>query len=256
MHLNTHNNSTTNEINIIPIIAIDGTTASGKGTIARRLAKHYSYNYLNSGALYRLAAYILQKQNFDFERYNTLRKQEQFETEEYKAMEQQVINAGANLSPIFLDKQVLVDGTDIWTAISTQEYGNYAARISPTKDLRVAIHDFQRSCIKLPGLVAEGRDMTGVVFVDAICKIYMDGTAEERAKRRLIDEQKEISGCNKTLENVLSEVIERDEKDKNRFSGALTLTEDSYYLDTTNKSIEEVLEEAILYCNSKLQPNN
>lgn len=241
------------ELSVTPIIAIDGTTASGKGTIARKLAEHYGYNYLNSGALYRLAAYTLKQKGFDFDRYNTLRKENMLETEEYKNMEHDVVKAGENLSPIFLGKKVLVEDVDVWPIISTQEYGNYAARISPTIPLRDSIHSFQRSCIQAPGLVAEGRDMTSGVFFDAMCKIYMDGTPEERAKRRLLDEQQEDSGKNKTYDDILAEVIERDEKDKNRYSGALTLTDDSYYLDTTHKNIEEVLAEAIKYCDSKLK---
>lgn len=280
------------EINPIKIIAIDGTTASGKGSLARKLAAHLGYHYLNSGALYRLTAYTLKQKGFDFEKYNTLRKerevnimprsQDQIETTltetskisstkienkinenngpdlignnyiedpEYIIMENMVVDAAKELSPIFSGKEVIVNGIDIWPIISTQEYGNYAARISPTLRLREALYLFQRSCIKTPGLVAEGRDMTSEVYTDAICKIFLDASPECRTKRRLRDEILEESGKDKTFESVLAEIHDRDTKDRNRHHGALKLTTDSFYLDNTDMSQEDTLEKSLIHFN-------
>ena len=252
------------QTNSINIIAIDGTTASGKGSLARRLAKELGYNYLNSGALYRLTAYMLKQKYFDFEKYNTLRKErevrigeyenklEYIENPEYIDMENMVADAGASLRPTFLGKKVLVDNIDVWPIISTQEYGNYAARISPTLRLREALYLYQRSCIEAPGLVAEGRDMTSEVYTDAVCKIYLDATPECRAERRLREELLEDTGKNKTLDIVLAEIHDRDTKDKNRHHSPLTLTPDSYYLDTTNTTVEEALVKALEYFKTKI----
>lgn len=250
-------NLSTHNINPITIIAIDGTTASGKGSIARRLAQHYNYNYLNSGALYRLTAFILKGKGFDFEKYNSMRKEiesgkrDKTDTE-YLNLENLVVETGQNLSPVFDGKRVLVGGADVWPIISTQEYGNYAARISPTLPLREALHIFQRAQIREPGLVAEGRDMTGNVYTDALIKIFLDASPEERARRRLLDEQSEQSGKSKTYEDILEEIRDRDAKDKSRHHGPLTLTPDSYYLDTTEIGIEEVLALAIAHCDKKM----
>ncbi len=270
---NTQNfNNTKTEINTINIIAIDGTTASGKGSLARRLAAHYKYNYLNSGALYRLTAYVLKNEEFDFDKYHSLRKERESEIEKHKNnqennfengqtsyiedptytdMENKVTKAGEYLSPIFIDKKVIVNDIDVWPIISTQEYGNYAAKISPTLRLREALYMYQRNQIKSPGLVAEGRDMTGVVYSDAACKIYLDASPEERAKRRLKDEALEDSGKHKDYDDVLAEIHDRDTKDKNRHHGALTIVADAYYLDNTNLNMEQTLQKAIECCDSK-----
>ena len=246
-------NNATNPINII---AIDGTTASGKGSLARKMAESLGYNYLNSGALYRLTAYTLKQKDFDFEKYNILRKERELphyiENPEYIDMENMVADAGASLRPTFLGKQVLVDNIDVWPIISTQEYGNYAARISPTLHLREALYLYQRSCIEAPGLVAEGRDMTSEVYTDAVCKIYLDATPECRAERRLREELLEDTGKNKTLDIVLAEIHDRDTKDKNRHHSPLTLTPDSYYLDTTETTVEEALAKALEYFKTKI----
>ena len=160
----------------IPIIAIDGTASSGKGTVAYKLAQKLEFNYLNSGALYRLVAYQALKDGLDL-------------TDEEK-----VINVAKNISPIFEGKKVIVDDVDIWPIISTQEYGQHASVISPIKELREVVFDLQRKMIKTPGLVAEGRDMCTHVFTDAHVKFYLDADVKERAKRRHKDETEKQSG--------------------------------------------------------------
>ncbi len=216
----------------INIIAIDGPSASGKGTIARRLAEHFKFNYLNSGSLYRLTAYMAKQQNISFED------------------QEKIIKIGANLSPIFFGEEVIVDGVDIWPEISKEKIGKLAALISPIPELRSALFNFQRSQIKSPGLVAEGRDMTSEVFTDAKIKIYLDATPKVQAKRRLKDEQDK--NINATYEDLLETMRKRDYADKNRSVGALKLVPEALYIDTSNLTREEVFEIAKNYCENVL----
>ena len=220
------------EINPISIIAIDGTSSSGKGTIAYKLAEYFSFNYLNSGALYRLTAYLALTNNVNLSHKEAL------------------IQIASDLRPEFKGKQVLVDGVDVWPLISTQEYGNHASAISPLKELREALFNAQRNMIQAPGLVAEGRDMCTHVFTDAKVKIYLDADVTIRAERRLLDEIK--AGTGKTLEMIVEELGVRDHRDMTRELGRLYPADDALVLDTSNKTREEVLEECIAYCIKKM----
>lgn len=226
------------EIYPIPIIAIDGTSSSGKGTIASLLAKHLGYNYLNSGALYRLSAHLAIINNIDINDHteDNLNKIVSLIVEESKHID-------------FIDKQVIYKDVDIWPILASQEAGNNAATISFYPPLRYAIREFQRGRIISPGLVAEGRDMGTAVFVDAQVKIYLDASVEARAKRRLKDEEKRNSG--KTYEMLCEELRKRDETDKGHAVGALKLAEDAFFIDTSEMTIQEVLDECIEWCVQK-----
>lgn len=230
-----NNNLSSNIINPTPIIAIDGTSSSGKGTIAYMLSKHFSYNYLNSGALYRISAYLAKKQGISLDNLSE---------ENLSKIVEIFISNFDNI--IFNNKEVLHGGKDIWPIISSQECGNDAAKVSFYVPLRESIKSFQRNKIKMPGLVAEGRDMTSNVFIDAKVKIYLDATPEVRARRRLKDEEEK--GSKKTFEILVEELKNRDTTDKNHKVGALVLTEDSFFIDTSNLNREEVFELAKNYC--------
>lgn len=226
------------DVNPIPIIAIDGTSSSGKGTIASILAKKIGFHYLNSGALYRLSAHLAIVNNIDINDHTE---------DNLNKIVSLIINESANVS--FIDKQVIYKGHDIWPILSSQEAGNNAALISFYPPLRYAIRDFQRGRINLPGLVAEGRDMATAVFTDSHAKIYLDASVEARAKRRLKDEERRNSG--KTYEMICEELRKRDETDKAHEVGALKLAPDAFYIDTSDMTIEEVLEECIEWCRQK-----
>ncbi len=215
-------------INQIPIIAIDGTTASGKGTIAYKLSQYFGFNYLNSGALYRLVAYEAMTQGVELDDQAGL------------------IEIAKNIKPIFKDRQVIINGDDVWPIIGTQTYGNPASIVSRIPEVRVAIFDCQRDMIQAPGLVAEGRDMCTNVFTDAKVKMYFDASAEVRAQRRFKDEQEIKSG--KTYEQILEEVIMRDERDKNKPVGRLYPTDDALIVDSTDMNRDEVLTACIEWC--------
>ncbi len=221
------------EAHRIPIIAIDGTTASGKGTIAYRLAQHFGFKYLNTGALYRLVAYSAIKQGVPL------------------TDKDRVVEIAKTISAEFEGKQVIVDGIDIWPTISTQEWGQHASIISPIVEVRYAIHQLQRDMIQSPGLVAEGRDMGTHVFTDAHVKLYLDASVEKRAERRHKEEVEKQSG--KLLEEIAEELRLRDERDKHPSRGPHQLrpSEDGYIVDTSNLDIAGVLEKCILWCNQK-----
>lgn len=215
----------------IPIIAIDGTSSSGKGTIAYKLAKHFGYNYLNSGALYRLVAYEALSSGIELD-----------DTE-------RLVNIAHNLEVTFEDRCVVVNGDDIWPIIGTQTYGNPASLVSRIPEVRYALFERQRAMIKFPGLVAEGRDMCTNVFKDAHVKLYFDADAQVRAERRLKDEETIHSG--KTFEQILEEILLRDERDKNKEVGRLYPADDAKIVDSTNLNREQVLEVCIDWCNHK-----
>ncbi len=226
------------EINPIPIIAIDGTSSSGKGTIASLLAKKLGYNYLNTGALYRLAAHLAIVNNIDISDHTE---------DNLNQVVSLLIQEGAHVD--FIDKQVIYKGENIWPLLSSQEAGNNASIIAPYPPLRQATKKFQRSKIKKPGLVAEGRDMATEVFVDAQVKIYLDASVESRAKRRLKDEERRASG--KTYEMIYEELQKRDEADKTRAVGALKLAPDAYFIDTSEMTIDEVLADCLKWCEER-----
>ena len=215
----------------IPIIAIDGTTASGKGTIAYKLAQHFGFNYLNSGALYRLVAYEAMTQGVALDAKEGL------------------IEIATHIDPHFHNKEVIINGDDVWPIIGTQTYGNPASIVSRISEVRDAIFGRQRDMIQSPGLVAEGRDMCTNVFQDAGIKIYFDADAKIRAERRYKDEQESKSG--KTFEQILEEVHSRDERDKNKPVGRLYPDPEALILDSTHMTREEVLEACIGWCEEK-----
>lgn len=219
------------QINPIPIIAIDGTTASGKGTIAYKLAEHFKYHYLNSGALYRLTAYLALRDGVAIEDVP------------------KVAELAKNLAVTFVGKEVLVDSINIWPILSTQEYGGYASIVSMHPEIREALLGAQRAMVQEPGLVAEGRDMCTNVFIDACVKLYLDGTVEARAKRRYKDEVEKNTG--KSLSTIEEEIRVRDERDKNKPVGALFPAEDAVIIDTTKMTIDEVVMACIQACKEK-----
>jgi CMP/dCMP kinase len=215
----------------IPIIAIDGTSSSGKGTIAYKLARHLGFHYLNSGALYRLVAYEALSSGIELD-----------DTE-------RLTNIAKNLDVRFEDKKVIINGDDIWPIISAQAYGNPSSIVSRIPEVRYALNGRQRDMIQHPGLVAEGRDMCTNVFKDARVKIYLDADPQVRAMRRYKDEESIHSG--KTYEQILEELLVRDERDKNKEVGALYPADDAMIIDTTSLSRDEVLDACIAWCREK-----
>ena len=226
----------------IPIIAIDGTTASGKGTISNMLANHFNFNYLNSGAIYRIVAYKVKNHKIEIDNHN------------------KIVEIGASIAPIFLGEKVILDSEDIWPIIKTQEYGNLAAQISHIVPLREVVFNLQRQQIAGKGLVAEGRDMTSHVFRDAHIKLYLDAHLDTRTSRRHSDELRKYELDNthilKSREEVRVDIEKRDYSDMNKVLGKLVRTDDSLYVDTTHLNKNETFELCRDYCMNKLSEHN
>lgn len=220
----------------VPIIAIDGTSSSGKGTLAYRLAKYFGYHYLNSGALYRLAAHLAVINDISLDDHSE------------KNLDL-VVSLMKEVDVAFHEKAVIFKDVDIWPLLSSQEAGNNAAKISFYPPLRYAIRDFQRTRIKLPGLVAEGRDMCTEVFPDARIKFFLDASIEERAKRRSGEEARRNSG--KTFEMICEELRKRDAVDKAHEVGALRVAEDAHVIDNSSLTVEETMTLCLKICNER-----
>lgn len=209
----------------VPVIAIDGPSASGKGTVAQRVAEKLGYHYLDSGALYRLVALAAIRSGLDLEN------------------EAAVAELAGNLDAGFEGEEIFLDGERVTDAIRSEECGNGASRIATLPKVRDALLSRQRAFHKAPGLVAEGRDMGSRVFPDAVLKIFLTASAGERAKRRykqLIDK-----GMYASITTLLQDIRERDERDARRSVAPLQQCADASLLDTTSLTIDEAVAEVV-----------
>jgi len=204
-----------------PILTIDGPGGSGKGTIGLRVAKALGWHFLDSGALYRVLAFAALQQGVDF-------------TDEDK-----LADLGNNLSVQF-NSEVLFAGQPVTHAIRTETCGDIASKIAIFPKVRSAILERLRAFARMPGLVADGRDMGTVVFPGAFLKIFLEASVEERAKRRYL--QLKEKGENVTLERLLEEVAARDARDKGRVIAPLLPAKDAVVIDTTGMGVEAVFE--------------
>jgi cytidylate kinase len=204
------------------IITIDGPSGSGKGTIAGMLAERLGWRVLDSGALYRLVGLLVERSGIDFN------------------SESQVADLARQMTVEFAGGKVLLDGEDVSLAIRSETAGNNASKVAALPAVRQALLDWQREQAGEPGLVADGRDMGTVVFPDAPVKIFLDASAEERAKRRY--KQLMEKGLAANLATLTAEIRERDERDRNRAVAPLRPAEDAVVIDSTALGIEAVLD--------------
>lgn len=203
------------------LIAIDGPAGSGKGTIAKIVSKKLNLNYLDSGAIYRLIAYaaIREKINLnDIESLLILLKKIDID---------------------FDEGQIFVDNFDVSDHIRNEEVGRAASVIAKYADLRKELLAFQRNFFQGNGLVAEGRDMTTVVFPDAHIKIYLDASVEERVKRR--HKQLILKGKGVNIQILRKNIIARDKQDKERTYSPLLKADDAIILDTNHLDIDQTV---------------
>ncbi len=207
----------------VPVIAIDGPSASGKGTIARHVADALGFHYLESGALYRLVALASLRRGVKDE--ITLSK----------------IAADMNVS--FLKDKVLLENEDVSDAIRTEACSNRASEVAKLPLVRQALLKRQRAYRQPPGLVADGRDMGTVVFPDAALKVFLTARPEVRAERRykqLIDK-----GIHANLRALSRDLEKRDARDASRAVAPLVPAPDSQVLDSTALSVEQVGEQIL-----------
>jgi cytidylate kinase len=205
----------------IPILTIDGPSGSGKGTIAAAVADRLGWHILDSGALYRLAGYSADKKAINFNEIDKL------------------VDNTLNMNVRFEQGAVLLNGVDVSREIRTETTGNLASKIAVIPEIRTALLQWQRDYVKSPGLVADGRDMGTVVFPQAEIKIFLDASAEVRAKRRY--KQLIEKGLNANLADLVSEIQERDERDRNRSVAPLCAADDAVVIDSSDMTIPEVV---------------
>lgn len=211
-----------------PVITIDGPSGSGKGTVAGLLARRLGWNLLDSGALYRLLAFAASNHGVDLTNEELL-----------KAL-------AAHLDVQFLTaeegqlQRIILEGDDVSNDIRKEYVGAGASQVAALPAVREALLQRQRAFRESPGLIADGRDMGTVVFPDAPLKIFLTASAEERARRRYL--QLKAKGDDVSLSSLLDEIRARDERDTQRSVAPLKPAPDAIQLDSTELSIEQVLE--------------
>ena len=213
----------------IPIITIDGLSGAGKGTVSKMLCTELGWNILDSGALYRTLTFLIEKKEIDIDDF--IYKKEEFLRDFMVSF--QVGSIGEPVS-VFLKEE------DITNLVRTEKIAEKTSAFSSLKVIRDFIRPCQRAFKQPPGLIADGRDMGTVIFPEADLKIYLTASLEERAKRREI--QLKRLGTKVNMRTLLDELEARDKKDIERDLSPLKPAEDSFVVDTTGLSPEEVLE--------------
>jgi len=214
-----------------PVITLDGPSGSGKGTLAGLLAHRLGWNLLDSGAIYRLLAHGAGKAGIDL------------------TDEAALVELAARLDVQFVPGQpgqeqvTLLDGEDVTRAIRTEQAGAGASKVAALPAVRAALLDRQRAFRAAPGLIADGRDMGTVVFPDAPLKIFLTASVEERARRRYLQLKEKGEAVN--LAGLFEEIRARDERDTQRATAPLKPADDAQLLDSTELSIEQVLEKIL-----------
>lgn len=211
-----------------PVITIDGPSGSGKGTIAGLLAKQLGWNLLDSGALYRLLAFAAGNHGVDLTNEEAMKLLAAH-------LDVQFIAAGDGHG-----QRIILEGEEVTDLIRNEQIGAGASQVASLSAVREALLQRQQAFQEMPGLVADGRDMGTVVFPHAPLKIFLTASAEERARRRYL--QLKAKGDDVNLASLLDEIQARDERDTQRAVAPLKPAADAIQLDSTELSIDQVLE--------------
>lgn len=225
----------------IQIITIDGPSGSGKGTLAAKLADHYQYHLLDSGALYRLLGLSLQNKAL-------------IDALDDEPVLKQSVTIATNLDIQFKNSAsgtiVLLDNQDVTQTIRTERVGELASKVAAIPALRAALVDRQHAFAQPPGLVADGRDMATSIFPQAQAKIYLTASAESRAERRV--KQLQGMGLDVKISDILSNIQARDKRDMERTVAPLKPAEDAYIIDSSELNIDEVFKLMTDYVDAQL----
>lgn len=203
------------------VIAIDGPSASGKGSVAERVAKYFGFHYLDSGAIYRLLAYAAYQQNVAWSDARTLAE------------------IAAKLDIKFENGEAYLNGEQVSAHIRTEQMGKGASEVAVHPDVRTALLQTQRNFRQTPGLVGDGRDIGSVIFPDAGLKVFLTAAVETRAKRRY--DQLINRGETADYDLILADLQQRDLRDSQRAAAPLKQLPDAILLDTTDKNIEQAV---------------
>ncbi|SFV79554.1 Cytidylate kinase [hydrothermal vent metagenome] len=211
----------------VPVLAIDGPSGVGKGTVARIIAQQQGWHLLDSGAIYRAFALAVDARNIDVTDESALEEVANNLDLEFKT------ETDSELVSVYLD------GQDVSKVLRTEQTGEMASKIASIGVVRAALLKRQQAFAKVPGLVADGRDMGTVVFADALFKVFLTASAQERANRRL--KQLQNQGSEGIISQILADVVARDKRDSSRKHSPLKPAKDALIIDTTELSIDEVI---------------
>lgn len=206
------------------IITIDGPSGSGKGTLSQKLAQHLGYHLLDSGALYRLVALAAMKRGLDLHDRSAL-------AELATKLDVEFLATGDRTN-------ILLANEDVTDQIRTEAVGMNASIVAAFTEVRAALLERQREFAQAPGLIADGRDMGTTVFPDASVKIFLTASAEARADRRC--KQLQNKGIDANWEEVVKDILERDDRDTNRSISPLKPAPDAVLIDSTHMTIDQV----------------
>ncbi|AUX89256.1 (d)CMP kinase [Acinetobacter sp. ACNIH1] len=223
----------------VQIITIDGPSGSGKGTLAAKLAAHYHFHLLDSGALYRLLGLSLHHHNL---------------LDELDTKLAECVQIATNLDIQFVSTesgvQVWLNGEDVSQTIRTERVGEYASKVAAIPELRTALVARQHAFVQAPGLVADGRDMATSIFPEAQAKIYLTASAESRAQRRV--KQLQGMGLDVKINDILANIEARDKRDMERTVAPLKPAADAYIIDSSDLNIDEVFKLMTTYVDQQL----
>ena len=218
------------------IITVDGPSGAGKGTLCYALAEKLGFALLDSGAIYRVTALAALKRAVDLS--------DEFQLAELAR------NLNIEFLPVDGEVNIMLDDMNVSSLIRTQEVAEAASKIAVFPQVRAALLQLQQDFAKNEGLIADGRDMGTVVFPNAQVKLFLDASAEERAKRRY--NQLQNKGISGNFAQILAEIKERDLRDRNRAVAPLKPADDAFLLDSTTLSIDEVICQALSYIQQRI----